>query len=546
MLFPLFAAAAVAAIAAPPAAAPTPPPPISADRIKTDVKALSSDAFLGRGPGELGEAKTIAYIARQFAAAGLEPGGEHGGWFQDIPLVRLDREAGATMALYYAGSRRELTLGRDATLSLRNAGHTALTSAPLVFAGYGIVDTKLGWDAYAGVDMHGKIAVVLANDPDFEAGRDLGFEGRRMAFVGRVGSKFAAAEKAGAAGVLVIHEDAAASYPFRQLASGDSLPAMAVAPFQPSPNFMLSGWLRNDVAIDLLSQAGLDLATLKSRSRDSKFRAFPMANARVTASGSLKVTQVISRNVIGLLRGVTRPDETVLYGAHWDANGQNGPVNGDSIRNGAIDNATGTAEMLEVARAFASSPRPARSVVFAAWTAEEKGLVGSDYYASHPIYSLGKTAAMINLDPHVALPAARDIELIGGGRVSLEADLRRAAAEHNLVVLDEPAVEAGWYFRSDQFSFAKRGVPALTFRAGRDLIDGGTAKGARIVAAYNAERYHQPSDEFDPRWSFSGSAQEASVAFDLGMHVANSAAWPTWNAGIEYAKLRAVTDDLRR
>lgn len=519
--------------------------PISADRIKTDVRALSSDAFLGRGPGEAGEAKAIAYIAQRFAEAGLMPAGDHGGWYQDVPLVRLDRRPGATLTLTMGEWRRPLVLGRDATLSLRNPGDTVLASAPLVFAGYGIVDPKLGWDAYAGVDMRGRIAVVLANDPDFEAGRDLGFEGRRLAFSGRVGVKFAAAEKAGAAGVLVIHEDAAASYPFLQLASGDALPAMTIAPLTPSPTFKLSGWLRSDVAAELLRRAGLDLATLKARARDPHFRAFPLGDARVAASGGVEATAVTSHNVLGRLPGAGRADETVLYGAHWDANGRNGPVAGDGIRNGAVDNATGTAELMEVARAFAHGPRPARTMLFAAWTAEEKGLLGSEYYAAHPLYPLATTAAVINLDPHVVLPAARDIELIGGGRVSLEDDLRRVADADGLDVVDEPAIEAGWYFRSDQFSFAKRGVPAITFRAGRDLVDGGSARGAALVADYNAKRYHQPSDEFSPSWTFAGTVQEATVAYGLGLKVANARGWPAWNAHSEYAPLRAVTEDAR-
>lgn len=520
--------------------------PIAADRIRTDVRTLSSDAFLGRGPGEPGEAKAIAYIARQLAAAGLEPAGEHGGWYQDVPLVRLDRRPGAALALEIGGWRKPLTLGQDATLSLRNPGRTTLASAPLVFAGYGIVDAGLGWDAYAGVDMRGKIAVVLANDPDFEAGRNLGFEGRRLAYAGRVGAKFAAAEKAGAAGVLVIHEDAAASYPFVQLASGDALPAMVIAPLKPSPNFMLSGWIRNDVAVELLGHAGLDLARLKVRARDPTFRAFSLGDATVTADGSLTATPTLSHNVIGKLPGTRRPDETVLYGAHWDANGKNGPVAGDGIRNGAVDNATGTAEIIEIARALAQGKRPARTIVFAAWTAEEKGLLGSEYYASHPLYPLATTVAVVNLDPHVVLSAARDIELIGGGRVSLEGDLRRAAEIRGLTVVDEPAIEAGWYFRSDQFSFARRGVPAITFRAGRDLVDGGTARGTAIVADYNARRYHQPSDEFDPASTFAGTAQEATVAYDLGLRIANTDAWPAWNAGIEYGALRIATDGERK
>ncbi|MBA2623226.1 MAG: M28 family peptidase, partial [Chthoniobacterales bacterium] len=233
-------------------------------------------------------------------------------------------------------------------------------------------------------------------------------------------------------------------------------------------------------------------------------------------------------------------------GAHWDANGQNGPdKTGDAIRNGAIDNATGTSEVLEIARAFKQGEPPARTVVFAAWTAEEKGLLGSDFYAAHPLHPLATTAAVINLDPHVVLPAARDIELIGGGRTTLEEDFARVAKAQGLRVTPEPNPEAGWYFRSDHFPFARRGVPALAFRAGRDLVAGGTAAGQRIVADYNKRCYHQPCDQFDPRWTFAGTVQEASVAYALGRELADSTSWPSWNPGNEYKSLREQTDSDR-
>lgn len=521
------------------------PMPISAARIRDDVRVLSSDAFAGRGPGEIGETKTIDYLAKSFAAAGLQPGGTGGGWFQDVPLVRLDRLPGATLTLRFGGSTVALTPGKDASLTFRNAGLTTLTDAPLVFAGFGVVDTKLGWNAYADQDMRGKIAVVLANDPDFEAGRNLGFEGRRMAYSGRVGVKFEAAARAGAVAVLVIHEDAAASYPFSQVASGDALPGFVPAPAV-SSSLQLTGWLRGDVARRLLAAQGLDLDALKRRARDPGFRAFPLTGTSLSSAGRTRATPMISRNVIARLAGRVRPGETVLYGAHWDANGTNGSdQTGDAIRNGAIDNATGTAELLEVARAFAAGPKPERSVVFAAWTAEEKGLLGAEYYAAHPIYPLATTAAVINLDPHVVLPAARNLELIGGGRTSLEVTFTEVARQAGMRVTAEPSPEAGWYFRSDHFAFAKRGVPALAFRAGRDLIKGGSAAGSRIVEDYNTKRYHQPNDAFDPRWTFAGTAQEASVAYEAGRRIANSKTWPNWNAGIEYGVIRAASNSDR-
>lgn len=524
------------------AAATAPAPVISADRIREDVRTLASDAFAGRGPGEVGEEMTVGYLTKAFSAAGLEPGGDDGSWTQKVPLVRLDRRPGARLSLAIGSAAIPLAVGEQATLSLRNVGHTEVADAPLVFGGYGVVDPARGWDAYAGVDVRGKVVVVLANDPDFEADRDLGFEGRRLVVAGRIGSKFEAAGRAGALGVLVIHEDAAASYPFLQVASGDALPGFVLAPLKPSA-LQLTGWLKLDVAKSVLARVGLDVDALKRQARDPAFRAFALPGATLSAAGDLVATDVISHNVIARLPGASRPGEYVLYGAHWDANGRNGPdARGDGIRNGAVDNATGTAEVLEIARAFARGPRPARTVVFAAWTAEEKGLLGAEYYAAHPVYPLAKTAGVINLDPHVVLPAARDIELVGGGRTDLEARLADAAAGLGLRVTPEPNPEAGWYFRSDHFPFAKKGVPAIAFRAGRDLVEGGTAAGNAWVDAYNARHYHQTTDEFDPGWTFAGTAQEAGVAYELGRALADDGRWPGWNPGIEYGAIRATSD----
>lgn len=515
-----------------------PPAPVSAERIKADVKTLSSDEFLGRGPGEPGEEKTVAFLIESMKQIGLEPAGENGGWTQDVPLVRLDRLPGATVGLKLRDKTTPLALGSNASLSLRNAGRTEIANASLVFAGFGVVDPARGWNAYDGVDMTGKIAVLLANDPDFEADRDLGFEGRRMSYAGRTAVKLEAATKAGAIGVVIVHEEAATSYPFSQMGSGDALPVFVSGPLAPSP-LKFFGYIAVDVAGEIFKACGTDLAALKTRARDSHFRAFPLDGAALSVAGDLKTTPVVSHNVLGQIKGRARPGEYVMYGAHWDANGNNGPdKSGDAIRNGAVDNATGTAEVLEIARAFKNGEPPARTVIFCAWTAEEKGLLGSDYYAAHPLNPLTKTAAMINLDPHVVLPAARDVELIGGGRTSLEDDFARVAKAQGLRVTPEPNPEAGWYFRSDHFPFARRGVPALAFRAGRDLVEGGTTAGQRIVSAFNTNCYHQPCDQFDPSWTFAGTVQEASVAYALGRELADSNAWPSWHSGVEFKTVR--------
>ena len=527
------------------AAATAVAPIVSAERIREDVRVLASDEFAGRGPGEAGEDRTVEYLSKAFAAAGLEPGGVDGLWSQPVHLVRLDRQSGARLSLTVDGQTQSLTPGDNATLVLRNAGRTEVEDAPVVFGGYGVVDSSRGWDPYRGVDLSGKIVVVLANDPDFEAGHDLGFEGRRMVLAGRIGSKFEAASRAGALGVLVIHEDAAASYPFMQVGSGDALPAFVLAPLKPSP-MQFTGWLRRDVATDLLARTSLELDSLKRSAREPSFSAFAIERATVSASADVRATEFTSHNVLARIKGSPRPDEYVIYGAHWDANGRNGPDGkGDEIRNGAVDNATGTAEMLELARAFAKGPRPARTMVFAAWTAEEKGLLGAEAYAANPIYPLAKTAAVINLDPHVVLPAARNIELIGGGRTELELRLAESAAKVGLRVTLEPNPEAGWYFRSDHFPFAKRGVPVIAFRAGRDLVEGGTAAGSIIVESYNAHDYHQTTDEFDPAWTFAGTVQEATVAYELGRTLANEGTWPGWYPGVEYGAVRAASEAER-
>ena len=526
---------------------------ISKQRIREDVRVLASDEFEGRGPGQGAESKTLSYLVSQFKAAGLAPGGANGSWYQDVPLRQFDRGPDVSVSVKQGdGPAVTLKEGEDLTLSSHASGHVSLLDAPLVFVGYGIKVPALGWDSFGGIDLHGKVALVLANDPDFEATPDSPaygkFEGKTMVYAGRFGAKVAAASAAGAAAVLVIHEDAAASYPWRQVANGDRIAGMEIAPADGAPSStVISGWLQREVAIRLLHSAGLDFAQLKVLARDPKFQPLPLEGEKLSADFTVNVHEITSHNVLARLPGRSRSQETVLYGAHWDANGKGAPTSdGDDIRNGAVDNATGTAELLEVARAFARGKRPARSVLFIAYTAEEKGLLGSEYYASHPIYPLELTAAAINLDPHVMLGRARDIELVGGGRTDLEDDLAHAASAEGLRLEPEPHPEAGWYFRSDHYSFSKRGVPSLSFRIGRDLFDGGLAAGTTRADDYNVNRYHQTKDEFDPQWTFEGSAQEATVAWRVGLAIANSSRWPAWKPGVEYEVLRAQSDAQRR
>lgn len=522
---------------------------VSAARIREHVRILSGDDFMGRGPGGPGEAKTLTYLAQQFAAAGLEPGGPNGSWFQDVRLTRYDRVGPGSLSMTVGGRVVPLPLGTDATASVRGAGRFSIKDAPVVFAGYGVHAPELGWSDFEGVDLKGKIVVVLANDPDFEAGQGP-FGGRTLSYYGRSGTKAEEVRKRGALGLLTVHETAAASYPWLIVQTGADAPLVEVtrpAPAKPDPSF-LSGWIRYEPAQALFQRAGLDYSALKARAQRPGFHAVPLGDARLSAELQTRVSPLASRNVVARLTGETRPGETVLYGAHWDAYGL-GPrldATGDRLHNGAVDNGIGTAELLEIARAFARGPRPGRTMIFAGWTAEERGLLGAEYYAANPVRPLETTAAVINLDPHVALGRSRNVELIGGGRTTLEDDLARAAAASGLRVEPEPSPEAGWYYRSDHFAFSKKGVPALAFRIGRDLVKGGRPAGSAIVDRYNRERYHQPSDEFDPSWTAEGAAQEAGLAYAVGRVVADGSAWPAWRPTAEFATVRETSAAARR
>ena len=512
-------------VAAPVTAAPF---TFSATRIGNDVRSLASDAFAGRGPGEVGEAQTLAFLAARFQAAGLVPAGPNGSWLQAVPLIRLDRAPGASLSLKLNGEALPVALGSNATLALRLPGDTSITEAGIVFGGFGVV--AAGHDPYAGVNLAGKVVLLLAGDPDGEGGADLGFEGRRLTYAGRVGVKLAAAAKGGAVGALVLHEDFAASYPLAQLVGTERVPQMVPGATIFGGEFRFSSWIETSLGQRLLAAGGLDLASAKAAARRGDFRARALP-ATASAAGQLMATPVTSYNVIGQLVGTNRHTGVVLFGAHWDANGQGVPdAKGDAIRNGAIDNATGTAELIEVARAFAAGPRPARTLAFAAWTAEEKGLLGAEYYVANPLIPLTNTVAVINLDPHVQLPRTRSLELIGGGRTDLESDLAGAAKAMGLIVVPEPNPEAGWYFRSDHFPFARNGIPALAFRAGRDIVAGGTKAGQALIDDFNQRCYHQPCDELAADFTFEAAAQEAEAAWRVGLTVANRPRHPGWTA----------------
>lgn len=519
------------------------PPILSAARIKADVKTLSADEFHGRGPTQAGEPITLAFLAQRFAALDLKPVGDKG-FQQSVPLLRWTRDA-ARFQLSLGGTTQLLRPGVEIAASSRLVGTAKLDGAPVVFVGYGVVDPGLGYDPYRGVDVRGKVVVALAGDPDVEAGRDLGFGGRASSPAAR--TKLAEAQKHGAAAFFQIHDTFPSSYPWLQLANGDAVPGYALDTGTVPPAFGIRGTLRNDIGVAMLRQGGLDYAAAKRAAQAATFRGIELKQVAFSGEVRTSLDRAVSHNVVGVLPGTDSNAGSILYGAHWDAYGDNAfDPPADRIRNGAVDNGTGTATLLEIARAFAQAPRLRRSVVFALWTAEEKGLLGASWYADHPALPLATTAAQFNLDPHVVLGRTRDLELIGVGRTPLERDLARVAAVQGLRIVPEENTEAGWYYRSDHYAFAQKGVPGVYFRAGRDLVHGGAAVGERERARYNADCYHQTCDEFRPGWDMTGAAQEGSVAYALGREIAGGATWPTWNAAEPFLAERAKSDAERR
>ncbi len=529
----LASAAALVFVAAPASAQSQ---PINADAIKEDVRTLSSDAFQGRGPGERGETVTLAYLRSQFEAAGLVPGGPNGSWFQDVPLVRVESTE-RQFALTVAGAVMPLQQTRDWSLSGSHAGKAAITDAPLVFVGFGIHAPELGWDDYAGLDLRGKIVVMLPNDPDFNQPEGP-FGGYARSKWAR--GKAAAAYERGAVGVITIHRTALTSWPWQQIANSDSDPSSYRRQSAPAPTgtTRINAWLTDSAAAALFDRAGLNLEAAIRAAQQSGFRGFDIP-ARLTASVVVQETPVITRNILARLDGTSRAAETVLIGAHWDGYGM-GPADatGDRVRNAAIDNGVGTATLLDLARAFARAPRTQRSLLFIGYTSEEDGLLGAYEYAANPVRPLETTAAVFNLDPHLALSKTRSVELIGAGRTPLEQDLARLAAAQGRVIEAEADPSAGWYNRSDHYAFAEAGVPTVYFRAGRDLVNGGSAEGIRQVGLYNNQCYHQRCDEFQESWDMAAAAQDGALTYALVREIADSGRWPEWNSDAEFRPLR--------
>jgi Zn-dependent M28 family amino/carboxypeptidase len=545
----LFAAAALSLLAATHV-----PFAFDVHRVDDDIRTLSSDEFEGRGPATRGEVKTVAFIVDRMKAAGLQPGGtiRDGlrGWTQDVPLVEAAIVARPVLSWRRGKVVHALTQGDEIAVQAIPGGdrRTDIRDAPLVFVGYGVKAPERGWDDFKGADLRGKIAVVLINDPDFEArpedeayGR---FGGKAMTYYGRWTYKFEQAARLGALGCLIIHEDAAASYGWATARNSVIVPQFGVVGDN-AEQLRLEAWIRGGMASELLRGAGLDLEHAKKAARQRSFEPIDL-HATLSASLAMRMRRVVTHNVMGILPGAQHPDDTVIYSAHWDHLGVGmADSKGDRIYNGARDNASGVAMMLELARAFASGRRPDRSILFIALGAEERGLLGSSYYATHPVYPLETTVADLNMDEVLGQGAARDFSIAGNARLGLLDLLTAEGAKLGRTYTPGSHPEAGGFFREDSFPFAKQGVPAVSFMNGRDLIDGGRARGDALEEAYTRDHYHQPSDEWSPTWDLSAVVPDLTLLEAVGRHLASGGQWPQWGADSEFKIIRDVSASAR-
>ena len=539
--------------AAMPAAEPA-KSPIDAARVSAIVRELSSDGTQGRAPGTPGEARTIAYLVEQYKAIGLEPAGPGGSYIQVVPLVRTQVPMDAAMSVKIAGKTRPLVQQVDmAALALRPVDRVTIQDAPLVFVGYGVHAPERGWDDYKGVDLRGKVAVFLINDPDFEAlpGEDAygKFGGKAATYYMRWTYKYEEAARRGAIAGLIVHETGPAAYGWKTAiaANGEGYDVVRKDPAR--DKVLLQSWIHRDAAVGIFRDAGLDFDALKKTARSKAFRPIELPGATFAADFALGHTQIESQNVIGKLTGTKHPGESIMIGAHWDAYGEGPPdANGLRYRAGALDDGIGIAGVLEIARAFKQGPRTERTLVFSAWTAEERGLLGSEYYADHPWLPLETTVANLTMDVLQPNGLAHDIVLVGAGQNELEKMLAAEGARQGRVVTPDGKPERGLAFRADHFPFAKRGVPTLLFMGmggGHDLVKGGREAGDRWVQEYTDKCYHQACDRWSDTWDLSGAAQDMTLLHEIAGDLANSRAWPNWNAGSEFKAVRDASQTKR-
>lgn len=522
---------------------------IRKSRLLGEITTLASNKFEGRAPASRGETLTVSFLEREFKKLGLQPGNPNGTYLQKVPMVGIKADPGAELTFAKDRTREAMKLrfATDFAAWTKRVEPQASIDSELVFVGYGVVAPEYHWDDYKDVDVRGKVLVMLVNDPPVPDPRDPSqldphmFKGKAMTYYGRWTYKYEIAARKGAAGALIVHETGPAGYPWAVVQSSNTVELFSLlTPDQGRSRCAVEGWITTDRAEALFRLAGQDFSTLHRAAATPGFRPVPLG---VKASLVLKnrIRKINSTNVIARLPGddPRLRDQYVIYTAHWDHLGVGSSVNGDSIYNGAADNASGTAGLLEIARAFTKvQPRPRRSVLFLSVTAEEKGLLGSEYYAEHPLYPLKNTLADINMDGLNMHGFTKDIVVVGLGNSTLDNYVKEVAAEQHRVVVPDAEPEKGFYFRSDHFSFAKQGVPALDPNEGVDYVGRPAGWGLKLRAKYVAEDYHKPSDEVKPDWDLSGAVQDLQLLFSVGYRVANADEYPTWSKESEFRAKR--------
>ncbi len=528
---------------------------IDPGRLSEIVRVLASDEFEGRAPGTPGEEKTVAYLISEFEGLGVEPGGGDGSWTQPVPLFHTVITDPPPVTMSVGDERLSFRQATDLEVStVRPVERVEIENVPVVFVGFGVAAPERDWDDFGDIDLEGRLAIFLVNDPDFAASPDEPVAGvfgnRRMTYYGRWTYKFEEAARRGAVAALVIHETKAAGYGWNVASSSPGENYSIVKDDEAETPVTLQGWLHYDAATRLFEAAGLDLEAQRVAARSRDFRAFELPGVTFSADLPVSVERIESENVIARLPGASRPDETIMLSAHWDAYGLGEPdAEGRRVRPGANDDALGTAGVIELARVLKAGPPLARSVVFALWTAEESGLLGSEAYAADPVYPLEKTVANLTLDILQTAGLAHDVILVGEGQSELEDDLERAAAAQGRVVTPENLPENGLFFRADHFSLARRGVPVLLLMGiagGADLVDGGREAGDRWIAEYVGNCYHQTCDSWDPNWNLAGAVQDIELFQAIVEDLGNSDRWPEWKPGSEFRAVRNASAEVRR
>jgi len=529
------------------------PTSIDSQRLSNIVKVLASDEFEGRAPGGPGEAKTIEFLIDQFQSLGLEPGGTDGTWTHAVPLIHTQLASDGRLSVSVGDMSQNWVQGLDVAVStVRPVDKIDIQSAPLAFVGFGASAPERNWDDYGEIDLTGKIAIFLVNDPDFSANESEPVWGRfgnkRMTYYGRWAYKYEEAARRGALAALVIHEDKAAGYGWNVASSGPGSQFALAESSGPTPP-ILQGWLHYDAASALFAAAGMDLVEQRRLARRDDFSAFELPQTSLSASFNVSMEKIESQNVLARLPGHSQADEILMVSSHWDAYGQGEPdSSGRTVRPGANDDALGTAGVIELARVLKAGEPMARSVVFAAWTAEEAGLLGSAAYAAKPIYPLHSTVANFTLDILQTAGLAKDVILVGEGQSDLEEDLMRAAALQSRVVTPENLPENGLFFRADHFSLARQGVPVLLLMGiagGADLIEGGRVAGDQWIADYTGNCYHQTCDAWSADWDLRGAVEDIELFHTILRDLGDSTRWPQLKSSSEFKAIRSETDAKR-